>query len=173
MILLLDAGAIALAFYAAYLVRFEGHIPSEWVSQFWRCLPTLLAIRLLVYVLVGIHRWSFRLSGFHEAVRLVQASFMGTAVFVAFFYFVQRALEDVSIGPPLSIVIIEFLLTTSLVGGLRFSPRLTSRWAVRQGPSPTVRTIIVGAGSAGELLLRDLHRSDEHPYRVVGFVDDE
>src|SRR5688500_8249579 len=64
-ILLLDAAAIALAFYAAYLVRFEGHIPSERSSQFYRCLPVLLAIRLVVYVLVGIHRWSFRLSGFH------------------------------------------------------------------------------------------------------------
>jgi len=172
-ILLLDAAAVVIAFYAAYLVRFEGDIPSERLSQFWRCLPPLVAIRLLLYVLVGIHRWSFRLSGFHEAVRLVQASFMGSTVFLAFFYFIQRALEDVSIGPPLSIVIIEFLLTTSLVGALRFSPRLANRWSVRRGPSPTVRTIIVGAGSAGELLLRDLYRSDEHPYRIIGFVDDD
>jgi FlaA1/EpsC-like NDP-sugar epimerase len=172
-ILLLDACAVVIAFYAAYLVRFEGHLPSERLSQFWRCLPPLVAIRVLLYVLVGIHRWSFRLSGFHEAVRLVQASVMGSTVFLAFFYFIQRALEDVSIGPPLSIVIIEFLLTTSLVGALRFSPRLANRWSVRRGPSPTIRTIIVGAGSAGELLLRDLFRSDEHPYRVIGFVDDD
>src|SRR5687767_8707761 len=102
-ILLLDASAVVIAFYAAYLVRFEGNIPPERLSQFWRCLGPLVAIRLLLYVVVGIHRWSFRLSGFHEAVRLVQASFMGSTVFLALFYFIQRVLQDVSIGPPLSV----------------------------------------------------------------------
>jgi FlaA1/EpsC-like NDP-sugar epimerase len=172
-ILALDAACIVVAFYAAYFVRFEGVIPAEWLSQFFRCLPVLLLVRVPLHVLFGIHRWSFRLSGFHEAVRLVQASFMGTAVFVGVFYFAQRAVEDVSIGPPRSIVVLEFLVTTSVVGALRFSPRLASTWAVRRGPVPTLRTLVVGAGSAGELLLRDLYRSDEHPYRVVGFVDDD
>jgi len=172
-ILLLDAGFIALAFYAAYLLRFEGAIPPSRMTQLTRCLVPLLAIRLTLHVLFGIHRWSFRLSGFHEAVRLVQASFTGTAIFISFFYFVQRAFEDVSIGPPRSILIIEFLVTTSLVGALRFSPRLANRWTVRRSQGPSIRTIVVGAGNAGELLLRDLFRSDEHPYRVIGFADDD
>ncbi len=172
-ILALDTACFVVAFYAAYLLRFEGVIPPDRVQQLTRCLPPLLVIRLALHVLFGLHRWSFRLSGFHEAVRLVQASFTGTAVFIAFFYFVQRALEDVSVGPPRSIIVIEFLLTTSLVGGLRFSPRVASRWTVRRAAVPSVRTIVVGSGSAGELLLRDLYRSDEHPYRVVGFVDDD
>ena len=71
---------------------------------------------------------------------------------------------------------IEFFLTTSLVSGLRFSSRITQPWLVRQRRARTHvhlrRALIVGAGSTGDLLLRDLLRSGEHEYEVVGFVDD-
>ena len=175
-LLVLDAVLIALAFYLAFLLRFDGDIPPERLRQFARHLPVLLLLRLSVHVFFGIHRWSFRLSGFHEAVRLIETSLCGSAAFVAVFYFLQRAAEDLTLGPPRSVVVIEFLLTTTFIGALRFSRRLVHMWvsdAQRGGPVPRVRTLIVGAGNAGELLLRDLQRTNEHPYRVLGFVDDQ
>jgi FlaA1/EpsC-like NDP-sugar epimerase len=175
-LLVLDALLIALSFYLAFLLRFDGDIPPERLRQFARHLPVLLLLRLSVHVFFGIHRWSFRLSGFHEAVRLIETSLCGSAAFVAVFYFLQRAAEDLTLGPPRSVVVIEFLLTTTFIGALRFSRRLVHMWvsdAQRGGPVPRVRTLIVGAGNAGELLLRDLQRSNEHPYRVLGFVDDQ
>jgi FlaA1/EpsC-like NDP-sugar epimerase len=129
-----------------------------------------------MHVFFGIHRWSFRLSGFHEAVRLIETSLCGSAAFVAVFYFLQRAAGDLSLGPPRSVVIIEFLLTTTFIGALRFSRRLAHMWlseSHRGGASLRVRTLIVGAGNAGDLLLRDLQRTNQHPYRVLGFVDDQ
>ena len=125
--------------------------------------------------LFGIHRWSFRLSGFHEAVRLVQAEVTGTAVFVALFYFLQRAARG----------------RHARAAALDHRPRAAAhhephrRPALLAPPGPDldastasaagerIRTLIIGAGSAGELLLRDLYRSDEHPYRVAGLVDDD
>ena len=175
-LLVADAALTALAFYLAFALRFDGAIPPERVSQFLRHLPVLVAIRIGCHLFFGIHRWSFRLSGFHEAVRVVQTSLCGSAGFVAVFYFLQRAHEDLSIGPPRSVVVIEFLLTTTFIGGLRFSRRLVHMWvseSQRGSPSTRIRTLIVGAGNAGELLLRDLQRSNEHPYRVLGFVDDQ
>jgi FlaA1/EpsC-like NDP-sugar epimerase len=175
-LLALDAVLISLAFYLSFLLRFDGDIPPERVRQFLHHLPVLLVIRLSVHVFFGIHRWSFRLSGFHEAVRLIETSLCGSAAFVAVFYFVQRAADDLSLGPPRSVVVIEFLLTTTFIGALRFSRRLALMWiseTQRGGAGVRVRTLIVGAGNAGELLLRDLQRSNEHPYRVLGFVDDQ
>src|SRR6185295_11272994 len=67
-------------------------------------------------------------------------------------------------------------LTASLVGAFRFSPRFAQAWLLAQSRSRSgvrKRTLIVGAGSAGDLLQRDLLRSDEHAYDVVGFVDDD
>ena len=129
-----------------------------------------MSIRLAVSLVFGLHRWSFRLSGFHEAARLALATLSGSACFVAAFYFLQR------IGPPRSVIVLEFFLTTAALGAFRFSPRLAAGWYVerrRSGLGGARRTIVVGAGSAGDLLLRDLSRSREHNYNVVGFVDDD
>jgi FlaA1/EpsC-like NDP-sugar epimerase len=170
LILLLDGLLIWVSLYAAYLLRFDGRIPPEHMRIFGRFLPLFLAIRLSLHLAFGLHRWSFRLSGFYEAVRVVTATIVGTACFVAVFYFLQTP------GPPRSVLAMEFFLTASLVGAFRFSPRLAQSWLLAQSRSRSgsrIRTLIVGAGSAGDLLLRDLLRSDEHSYDVVGFVDDD
>lgn len=175
-IFLVDALIVCAAFYLGYALRFEGRVPPEWLAQFRRYLPLLLAIRLPLHYAFGIHRWSFRLSGFHEALRVVLCSLTGSAFFVLFFFFQQRGAEDPMLGPPRSVIAIEFFLTTSLLGALRFSLRLAQVFPLdkmRSRPGETVRAVVVGAGSAGELLLRDLQRSDEHSYDVVGFVDDD
>jgi FlaA1/EpsC-like NDP-sugar epimerase len=170
LILGLDALLITASTFTAYLLRFEGDIWPEYRNIFWRFLPLFLAIRLSLHLAFGLHRWSFRLSGLHEALRVVTATLVGTAVFVAAFYFLQTP------GPPRSVLAMEFFLTASLVGAFRFSPRFAQTWLLSQTRSRSglgVRTLIVGAGSAGDLLLRDLRRSDEHSYDVVGFVDDD
>jgi FlaA1/EpsC-like NDP-sugar epimerase len=175
-LLLVDAVLTTVAFLFAFLLRFEGHIPPLHLAQFWSSLPWLLAIRLPLNFGLGVHRWSFRLSGLHEAGRLVLSTVTGSAVFVSVFYFLQKLAEDVSLGPPRSVIVIELLLVTAFMGALRFSPRLALAWLNERriaGTAETLRTIIVGAGNAGELLLRDLRRSDAHPYLVVGFVDDD
>jgi FlaA1/EpsC-like NDP-sugar epimerase len=175
-ILLLDTALICTAWYTAFILRFEGRIPADNLVQLRRYLPLLLAVRLPLHFALGVHRWSFRFSGLYEAVRLILTSVTGSALFTALFYFIQRGVIDVTVGPPRLVIVIEFFLTTTLLGVFRFTPRLAHAWFLDRRRSRSglmVRTIIVGAGSAGELLLRDLYRSDEHSYDVVGFVDDD
>jgi FlaA1/EpsC-like NDP-sugar epimerase len=175
-IFLVDALIVCFAFYLGYLLRFEGHVPPDRMAQFQRYLPLLLAIRLPLHWLFGIHRWSFRLSGLHEALRVVLTSVTGSACFGTVLFFLQREAASAAVGPPRSVIAIEFFVTTSLLGALRFSPRLAQTFPldrIRARSSERVPVVVVGAGSAGELLLRDLQRSDEHSYEVVGLVDDD
>jgi FlaA1/EpsC-like NDP-sugar epimerase len=70
----------------------------------------------------------------------------------------------------------ELFFSTFLMAAMRFAPRLTWMYVserARAGHEGALRTVIIGAGVAGELLLRDLQQSDEHSYYVVGFVDDD
>jgi FlaA1/EpsC-like NDP-sugar epimerase len=169
-ILALDALLISASLYIAYLLRFEGQIWPEYRRIFTRFLPLFLVIRLSLHLAFGLHRWSFRLSGVYEALRVVAATLLGTLCFSAVIYFLQTP------GPPRSVLAMEFFLTASLIGAFRFSPRLAQTWLMAQTRSRSgqrVRTLIVGAGSAGDLLLRDLLRSDEHSYDILGFVDDD
>jgi FlaA1/EpsC-like NDP-sugar epimerase len=170
-----DVLATTVSYYVAFLLRFEGHLPPGRLEQYAASLPILILIRVGVNLASNLHRWSFRLSGLHEALRVVRATLLGTALFATAFYFAQRARLDISMGPPRSIIVIEWLLTTTVLIAGRFSVRVSAAWGLpvfRPRPEGWVRTIIAGAGSAGELLLRDLERSDEHNYAVLGFVDD-
>jgi FlaA1/EpsC-like NDP-sugar epimerase len=171
LLLAIDALFATLALNAAYLLRFDGRIPPDYALQLRHFVPLLVTIRLAMSWLFGVHHWSFRLAGLPEGVRLALAGLAGSAGFVAVPYFLGR------VGPPRSVVALEFFLTTSMVAMLRFSSRLTQPLVLdhlrSRANEGLLRTIIVGAGSAGDLLLRDLKRSPNHPYEVVGFVDDD
>jgi FlaA1/EpsC-like NDP-sugar epimerase len=116
-----------------------------------------------------MHRWSFRMSGLNEAVRLAGATLGGSLLFVVLFGVFRP-------GPlPRTVYVLEFFISTTLLAAIRFAPRLVGAlWSepLRRGTAGIQRTIIVGAGGAGDLLLRDLLRSRDHDYFVIGFVDD-
>src|SRR5262245_61403272 len=83
----LDSAIISPSYYLAYALRFDSHIPPDRLLEYQRTLGMLLAIRLPVHFAFGIHRWSFRLSGLHEAVRVVAATLTASAGFVSVFFF--------------------------------------------------------------------------------------
>ena len=162
----LDALSTALCFMLAVVIRFEGLPPPEWFSDVRAALPILVASRVFVLWLMKMHRWSFFLSGLEEAVRLGVATVGGTVLFAVIWYGVHGH------GLPVSVVMLEFLLTSSLLGAIRYSPRFTASFLGERLEDGRQKAIIIGAGSAGDLLLRDIRRSPEKKIKVVGFVDD-
>jgi FlaA1/EpsC-like NDP-sugar epimerase len=170
LVLACDATAAALSLWLALFLRFEGRIHPIYVAALPPLVGVLVASRALSNVLFKLHRWSFRFSGLTDGMRVGLAGLLGTGLFMSAVYFLHLQ------GPPRSVVVMEFFLTTTVMGLVRFSPRLGWMYLAdrtRARRSSDQQTIIVGAGAAGEMLLRDLRRSDEHNYRIVGFVDDD
>ena len=168
-ILTLDAIFTAFGLYGALLLRF-GTVPADQVAALPTVLPILLVIRLALTIFARLHHWSFRMSGLNEAVRLVATTATGSAIFVAASYFLRH------FTVPRSVVALEFFLTTTFMALLRFSPRLMMGWyrdQQRSRQQGAQRTVVVGAGDAGDLLLRDLIRSSDNTYHVIGFLDDD
>jgi FlaA1/EpsC-like NDP-sugar epimerase len=169
-VLLWDAAIAVGALFCAVLLRFDGVLPVQWQAAFKHGLPLLLTVRLAILVWFGLHRWSFRRAGLNEAVRLVLANAFATLVFEAIRSFLL--IEAL----PRSVVAIEFILSTALMGGYRFVPRMARLWYLDQKRSRAQgaqRTIVVGAGSAGDLLLHDLLRTPSSSWHVIGLVDDD
>jgi FlaA1/EpsC-like NDP-sugar epimerase len=167
-ILGVDAIATVCALYAAIFLRFDGVVPETWRASVRFAVPTLVAARLFMNALAGLHRWSFRMSGLTEAARLFVATIGGSVALV-----VAMALSGTH-ALPRTIYALEFFFSTTLMASLRFAPRLASSWVADQKKSRTdaPRTLIVGAGGAGELLGRDILRSRASKYYLVGYVDD-
>ncbi|WP_164019458.1 polysaccharide biosynthesis protein [Pyxidicoccus trucidator] len=170
LVLSVDAVLTAGALYAAMLLRFEGLPPARWQAAVTHGLPLLLTVRLAMLVWFGLHRWSFQRPGLSEAGRLIAANTVAAIAIEALrsLFFFDRL--------PRSVVAIEFLFTTALMGAYRFAPRLVRQWHLdhrRSRAWGTQWALVVGAGSAGDLLLRDLLRNPHSPWHVVGFVDDD
>jgi FlaA1/EpsC-like NDP-sugar epimerase len=167
-----DSLITALALWCAFALRFDGRIPRALLDALPFALGSLIALRASVAIVFRLYGWSFQTPGLLEAMRLAAATVSGTALFVVCFRMAASG------GPvlPRSVVALEFFLTTTLMAAYRFGPRLYLAWSNdwRCSHSAAVRrTLVVGAGHSGDLLLRDLSGSSEHPYFVVGVVDDD
>ena len=166
----LDVAIVCTGLWLAFFLRFEGHISVDYAREMPKYLGVLIVMRVLSNVLLKLHRWSFRFSGLADGTRIGIAGILGTGLFLGGLFLLQVQM------PPRSVVVLELLLTTSAMSVLRFSPRVAwmyraDRRRVRRNRA--VRTLIIGAGVAGDMLRRDLAQSDEHNYRVIGFVDDD
>ena len=169
-ILALDAVFVCLALGIAYLLRFEGDVPVDFVRSGLVALPVFVVVRLVLAISGGLHRWSFRMSGISEASRLAAITGLGTTFIALILLVIQHS------RIPRSVLALELFLTWTFMAALRFGPRVISGWFAEQRRSReegAFPTLIIGAGDAGDLLLRDLHRAPQHHYHVVGFVDDD
>lgn len=170
LLFLLDVFFISLSFMVAYQLRFEGNVSSEEITNMFKLLLFLLVSRMISIFFFLMHRWSFRYADFHDGLRVIMGMVIGTLLFLSSIILFQLP------HPPRSIVALEFFISSILLGGYRYFPRLLYHFRLefeRRRGKNIRRTLIIGAGSAGELLLRDLRRSQEHSYKVVGFVDDD
>jgi FlaA1/EpsC-like NDP-sugar epimerase len=169
LVLFLDALATALALQAALFLRFNGEVPDYLAQSIPKFLVLLVGARLVAVIAGRLHRWSFRMSGIAEAVRLFIVVATGTILFVSALHLSSG--ENV----PRTVIALEFFIALTVMAAFRFAPRLAGGWYAEQVRARKVglqRTVIVGAGCAGDLLLRDLTRDPDHLYKVVGFVDD-
>ena len=160
-------GLIAAANMAAFALRFEGDIPPDYVQLFLRGLPIVLVIYGGGLVVFGIQRGLWRYVGLHDLGRILWASVISSVVCFG----VVHALLG-WIAYPRSVIILTGLLSGLFLAGIRLVVRWFREWLRVLSPSAR-RVLIVGAGYAGELLVRDMLSDGNSHYRPVGLVDDD
>jgi FlaA1/EpsC-like NDP-sugar epimerase len=163
LIVLLHLSLIVVANYLAFSLRFDGLIPDTQRARFLAALPLLITIRGLTFVPLGLYQGMWRYTGLWEVQRIASAVFVSSAAFYAIVY---GGLQVA--GYPLSVTIIDALLLMFMIGAVRLSGRLYGQWFLTRGKR---RALIVGAGDAGETIVRDMKR--RHVYDPIGFIDDD
>jgi FlaA1/EpsC-like NDP-sugar epimerase len=156
------AGALALA----YLTRFEFDVRVVLTPGFAQALGLLIVIRLGINHLfqLGISRW--RYVGTRDAMRLLGSTTVGSVVFLSVSWSV-----DGLITIPRSVILLEWVFTAYVTGGVWVMYRLAfESYRVRRG-SARVRILMVGAGEAGQMLVAQMLRSGAG-YLPVALVDD-
>ncbi len=175
-VLLADLPLIAIAAYGAFVLRFDllflGYRP-----QFLMLLGGALILKPVVFHLFGMYRRYWRYASIDELLSIllaVSAASVVVAVFVAL---------AVALGllPSFSraIILADWLLTLALTGGVRLSVRVVgeARQRAHKGNNGSdghqKRVLVVGAGEAGTLVVREMQKNPQLGMTVVGFLDDE
>ena len=180
--LLLDFGALSLAYVVAFLLRFEGAIPHSARDRLIDTLPYAVLIQYGAMALFGTHRYQWRYVGLREVTRIFGALSAGTFVLIlirtlsAPLRNVSRDADRGIIG--YGIILAYFVLSACAVIGLRMLRRLLAERAGKlhhdsHSMKPQLRTVLVGAGQAGVLVAREAEARPDLGILPVGFVDDD
>ncbi len=166
-----DGLLISLSLYLAFLLRFDGELTERAFQQLIWSLPVFLLVKYSVFSFFRLYRMSWSYVGFYELLDILKAvtiSFLLLLGLILMFW-THRTFE----GYPRSVPFIDVALTLVLIVMFRASKRVycQTRSGRRQGGKK--RTLIIGAGNAGEQIVRDIRRQKECPYTPVGFIDDD
>jgi len=160
----------AFAFVAAYLLRFAAEVPGAHARTMVWALVLLLPIRVVCHQLFRVTTGRWRYASLPDLVRLVLSVSTGSVLFVA----VAWGVIGFEPRVPLGVVLIEWVLTTYLIAAQWAVYRTAYEWiqhGFRRGE--VRRVLIIGAGEAGDRLLRELQRAGREVYEPVGFLDDD
>jgi FlaA1/EpsC-like NDP-sugar epimerase len=170
LLVVIYSGAIVVAHWLAYLIRFEFHPPIDQQTLFWQALQWSLPIELLSLLLFGQFRSLLSYFSLPDARRIVLACTSASVVSLGVWYATKG-----QHAPPRSIIILSFLLDTAALGSVRLSFRMLRE---RQGGNGEAgkaprRIVIVGAGDVGANLAKEMKLRRDLHMRPIAFFDDD
>ena len=163
---IVDCILIGLSFTIAYAIRFDG-IPPMYVPLIVQALPILIPLKLGAFFYFGLYRGLWRYIGVPDVINIVKAVTLSSVLGVVLVTMVFR-FE----GYSRSVFVIDWMVLLLTVSAVRVLVRLIeetlSSWAEKRGK----RLLILGAGDAGEMALREIRNNSQLGYVPIGFVDD-
>jgi len=139
----------------------------EFFRKFWWSIPLILAFRLGIFRNFGLYHWAWQYISMREVISLIRAVvFSSLLVIASIIAFDQK-------GFPFSMIVIETLLSFSFLGMVRMMIRIWKESSSKlKFAGDEKNVLIVGAGDAGEMILREMLKLTSLKYKPIGFVDD-
>lgn len=162
-ILLINASIIA-----AYLLRFDGKINPQAFKFYEESIIIITILKIAVFYSFDLYRSIWKYASINELISVVAATGLANAAVISYI-FLSRAFV------PRSIYLIAWVLDVILVGGSRFAYRIFRR--IVRGEfiryTDAKRIMIVGAGDAGAMIIRELRQHPELKSVPVVLMDDD
>lgn len=169
MLCLLDLCIVFVSFLLAYWIRIDFRFPDFAQLDIVKCLIALLIV-LIVYAIsffvFKIHKSLWKYIGPVETIRI------GLSVLLASIVLFILVIATSISRSYTSVVVTGGLLTAILMYTVRVSYRLYRRSSMKVD-GPRKKAVIIGAGDAGYILLKEIIQNDSFHVEVVGFVDDK
>jgi FlaA1/EpsC-like NDP-sugar epimerase len=168
--LLLDITAWALATPLAFLTRYDGSLPDNILPVILLTTAALLGLKLVSHFHFGLHRQNWSKIAFRDLRAIILA--VGAVAVVSGAIVLGAGPE---LGIPRSVPFIDALYALLLLMSMRALARYRheSRMAGEVKPNSSTRVLVVGAGEAGSLIVREMLRHPNTGLKPVGFLDDD
>jgi FlaA1/EpsC-like NDP-sugar epimerase len=180
LIILTHLIAFAASLMLSFLLANNMQLRRTWlVEQYPLLLVFFIIIKLPVFGLFKQYRGWWRYVGISDLIGILRASLASTLIIVILWYTlfvrttsIRQKLPDMTeFGQ--GIFLADLFATVLLLAGLRMMIRLYHEEFRTVEAGRLKRFLIIGAGNAGEALLREIHRMPVAQYEVIGFIDDD
>lgn len=152
-------------YYCAFLLRFDLGPDEQARLFFWKTVGAVVVLKLAFFYAFGLLRGWWRYVGLSDLVDISKASVCSSAILLGILYLGRWPL-----GFPRSVLLLDMALTILATGGARCAVRAYTDGV--QHHAAQKNTLIVGAGEAGSVIVRELQRNPQLDYKPVGFLDD-
>ena len=178
LVLLADIVVTLVAIMAAFALRLEGDNVTIYIgSLYWMILISVL-IKPVIYYFFGLYRRLWAYASVNELTLIVTAVSVASAVFsaVMLILYITRIGGARILNFPRAILPIDWLLSLVGIGGLRFSIRLLAEGRAaskKLTPRKARNVLVIGAGDAGALVVREMQKNPQLGLHPVGYLDDD
>ncbi len=163
-LIIIDLFLINFALFASFYLRFDGNWQQYFDIEY---LFVITIISAIILYFSNLYNKMWKYASISELRSLIRASIVINSIFVVYIFLFQ-------VRMPRSILIINGILDVFLLGGLRFSLRLLKDYLkINKNNGAKKNVLIVGAGDAAEMVVREMHKHPELNKEVIALVDDD
>lgn len=160
-----DAVVVVFCLTASFLMYFS-EIPSMYFDRFYSLFALFVCLKIGIFWMNGLYHRMWRYASIEDLVNIIRASVLASVVTICALYFVGARF-------PRQVMTLDFLMTLCLLGLMRLAFRIRHDvFRKIRSEVPAHRVIVIGAGDAGEIIIREMMKHPELGYAPVGILDD-
>ncbi len=168
-----DIILIYLSYLFAFTIRFEGNTPQQYFDIFVEVAFILVAVKIVTFYYFKLYENLWRYAGVFDVLQIMAAVGSANAVSISYLFLIQSNL-------PRSIYVLAFMLDLLFIGGSRFGYRLVRElfsgrfYAIKRNGhnGHTKKALVIGAGEAGAMVIRELRNHPELDTKPIAILDD-
>jgi FlaA1/EpsC-like NDP-sugar epimerase len=166
-----DALLVALAYYLAFRLRFldRTDLPHRYWVLFAHSVGFVILIKVTVFAAFGLYQKWWRYVSGRDFLTIVRAVAVASAIVVVLFTVLKPFDHDL----PRSVAVMDFILTLLLITGARLAVRLIVERPSHGHRLPRHEVLVIGAGSGGQMVVREMQLNPNLGATAIGFVDDD
>ena len=169
LLIVYDILVVNMSYFLALWLRYDceySKINQRYLAAWQHFTPIYTIICLVVFIYFKLYQSLWQYASYSELIRVIMTSvYTSVAHMVGITFLFERM--------PISYYFIGAILQFMLVLWIRFSYRFIQLLQRRMEKGPETRVLLVGAGSAGQIILKDIKRAKEVSEKVCCIIDDD